>query len=186
MPLKPSARAFVVVVTTAGALAIAWAIYSVVAWPPGDRYWLVLLALTCFTSTFSVRVPGVVATISVSETFVFLCALLYGPAPATIVIALDGALTSYSRRHRRAAQMAFNIAEPPVALVLASMGFALVAGHPMAVRTPHGASATNWSRSRSSPSATSWSTPASTPASPRSPTTGGSGPSGASTSGPCC
>ena len=132
MPLKPSTRAYLTVVALAGALSLAWAVHHVLVNPPADRYWLVLLALTCFTSTFSVRVPGVAATISVSETFVFLCAFLYGAAPATIVIALDGLLTSYSRKHRRPEQLLFNATEPALSIFVASLAFAALAGHQVA------------------------------------------------------
>jgi putative nucleotidyltransferase with HDIG domain len=135
MALPRTARAFIVAVTTAGALVLGWACLEIVNVPVADYYWLVLLALTCLTSAFSVRAPGVSAALSVSETFVFLCALLYGAAPATVVIALDGLLISWSRKFRRE-QLLFNMAGPALSLFLASLVFEALAGHPLATHRP--------------------------------------------------
>ena len=128
MSLTRQARTFITATVVVGALVIAWAAWGLVAAPPPDRYWLVLLALTCFSSTFSIRIPKVMATISVSETFVFLCLLLYGTPAAVLVIAIDGLLISYWRRWP-IPQLLFNSAQPAVSLFLAAQVFVAAAGH---------------------------------------------------------
>ena len=131
MSLTREARTFIAAIVFAGALVIAWSAWRLAVAPPPDRYWLILLGLTCFSSTFSIRIPKVAATISVSETFVFLCALLYGAPAATVVIALDGLVISYWRRWPLQ-QLLFNAAEPALSLFLAAQVFVAVAGHDIA------------------------------------------------------
>ena len=126
-PLPPVGRAYVACVITAGAAVIGYSIWDLTH-NPADYRWLVLLALTSFSSTFSIRIPNVSATISVSETFVFISALLYGPSPATVIIAVDGLVISSWRRHRRLHQMLFNAAEPAVSIFIASHLFFFVSG----------------------------------------------------------
>ena len=132
-PLPPVGRAYLAFVIAAGASVIAYSIYDLWRFPVGS-YWLVLLALTSFSSTFSIKIPNVSATISVSETFVFICALLYGPSPATIVIAIDGMIISIWRRHRRPHQVLFNAAEPALSLFVAAHAFFWLSGLPNADR----------------------------------------------------
>ena len=90
--------------------------------------WMLLAALTFFSGPFSIRVPSVHATISVSESFVFASALLFGPAPATITVALDGLIISLWGRHRNTYRTLFNIAEPAVSVWVASQLFYTLAG----------------------------------------------------------
>ena len=51
--------------------------------------WLVLAVLTLLTGSFTVRVPGLMARISVSDAFVFTSVLVFGPPVATVIVALD-------------------------------------------------------------------------------------------------
>jgi len=114
-------------VTLAGALAIAWSAAELVQRPVGLT-WLALLLLTSFSSSFAIRIPNVSATISVSETFVFVCALLYGPAPATIVVAVDGLVISFRNRNRRPHQILFNASAPALSLLVAAHVFFVASG----------------------------------------------------------
>src|SRR5215204_2128270 len=59
-----------------------------------DVQWLILAALTLLTGTFTVRIPGVKARLSVSDTFVFTSVLLFGPAAGTITALLDALIIS--------------------------------------------------------------------------------------------
>src|SRR5215207_5844729 len=59
-----------------------------------DLQWLMLAALTLLTGTFTVRIPGVKARLSVSDTFVFTSVLLFGPAAGTITALLDALIIS--------------------------------------------------------------------------------------------
>jgi len=126
-PLPPAVRVYVVAVSLAGGLAIAWSAAELVQRPVGLT-WLVLLLLTSFSSSFAIRIPNVSATISVSETFVFVCALLYGPAPATIVVAVDGLVISFRNRNRRPDQILFNATAPALSLFVATHAFFMASG----------------------------------------------------------
>ena len=64
---------------------------------PVPASWLVLAALTWISGSFALKVPQVPASISVSETFVFMLLLLFGGPPATLTVAVDGLLTSAMR-----------------------------------------------------------------------------------------
>ena len=111
--------AYVAAVSLAGTAAIAYSVWELTQHDIGYT-WLVLQALTTFSSTFSIKIPNVSATISVSETFVFITALLFGPAPATLVIAIDGLVISFWRRHKRLPQMVFNTTEPALSVFVAA------------------------------------------------------------------
>jgi putative nucleotidyltransferase with HDIG domain len=65
-----------------------------------------------------VKLPSVPATISISETFVFASALLFGPAAGTLTVALDALVISYSlaRRGHPAYRLLFNIFALPASL----------------------------------------------------------------------
>lgn len=75
---------------------------------PYSPAWLSLVAaLALLSSTFTLKVPGIAAQVSISETFFFTAVLLFGPAPATVTIALDSLLISWRRGHS-AHQLWFN------------------------------------------------------------------------------
>ena len=109
-------------VVAAGTAAIAHAIYSLIANPVGDA-WLILAALTLFSGSFTVKVPSIPATISVSETFVFTAVLLFGVGPATLIVALDGLIITLWRKRRRISQILFNAGEPAISISIAATAF---------------------------------------------------------------
>jgi putative nucleotidyltransferase with HDIG domain len=74
---------------------------------PQPTGWLALGALALVMARFALKLPGVAAHVSISDTFLFTSALLFGPAPATVTIALDSLLMSWRRRHNRL-QLLFN------------------------------------------------------------------------------
>jgi hypothetical protein len=59
-----------------------------------DPQWLILAALTLLTGAFTVRIPGIPAHLSVSDTFVLVSVLLFGPAAGTIIALLDALIIS--------------------------------------------------------------------------------------------
>lgn len=125
--LPRSGVAYVAAVSLGGTATIAYSAWDL-SQHPVSSMWLVLLALTNFSSTFSIKIPNVSATISVSETFVFITALLFGPAPATLIIAIDGLVISCWRRHKQLSQMVFNTAEPALSVFVASHLFFWLSG----------------------------------------------------------
>jgi putative nucleotidyltransferase with HDIG domain len=100
--LSLGAGLYIALVVAAGMVAIGLAAYQVITgW--FSTGWLVLCAITLLASFFSIKLPSINARISVSEAFVFAAVLLYGAAPATLIVALDTVvLTSWKRGTARA------------------------------------------------------------------------------------
>jgi hypothetical protein len=86
-------RLFVATIVIAGGGALASALYTLYR-DPIPHEWMFLAALTLLSFFLAVKVPGVPVKISVSETFVFACVLLFGTAAATVTVALDALIMS--------------------------------------------------------------------------------------------
>lgn len=131
----PSAKlaCFTAPVIALGAAVIAAAAWQLPATPhaPG---WLALGALAVLAATFGIKVPGVSAWVSISDTFFFTSVLLFGPAPATVSIALDSLIMSWRRRHRLH-QLLFNPTSSALALWCGSQLFSVLHGGPLADAT---------------------------------------------------
>ena len=128
---SPGARVwlFVLVVSLCGVMALA---LSVRALPTTalDPWVFVLAILMLASGRFAIKVPGRPATVSVSEVFLFTSMLLFGPAPATLTVAVDGLWVSFTQRHRRLYRTLFNVAEPAVSMLAAGTVFFMAAGMP--------------------------------------------------------
>src|SRR2546427_10876455 len=97
-PVTSKAKLYVACVCIAGAAATAHSVHAlIVGRMPSE--WLIFAALALVTGSFTIKIPALPARVSVSETFIFACVLLFGPAAATITIALDGFIGSYRRQH---------------------------------------------------------------------------------------
>ena len=72
-----------------------------------------VLAVAC--GSFTVRVPGMPVHASMSDTFLFTSVMLFGPAPATVAIAVDGFFCSWRRGHRTD-RVLFNAANPALGI----------------------------------------------------------------------
>ena len=101
-------------------------------------YWVIVAALTLFSAPLAIRVPSMRATVTVTETFVFAAALLFGPAAATLTIALDGLLVSVWAQRRNLHRALFNIGEPAISVFVAAQLFYLVSGVQPLFRSPVG------------------------------------------------
>ncbi|MBE3096901.1 MAG: hypothetical protein IMZ44_07185, partial [Planctomycetes bacterium] len=115
-------RWYVGAVGLVGVLVVGNAIHTLNTAPIGYQ-WVVLAALTWIVGSFAIKVPGVQATVYVSETFVFTMVLLYGSAPAIVTIVIDGLLISIRRRNRESQRIVFNAAEPAISVWLAATLF---------------------------------------------------------------
>src|SRR6476619_5882067 len=84
--------------------------------------WTVLALLTLLSGSATVALPGMPATVSVSETFVFTSVLLFGPAAGTVTVALDAAIISFwsYRKGQPHYKTVFNVCAVPLTLWLAS------------------------------------------------------------------
>jgi hypothetical protein len=127
-PQRPPLRPFVALVGIAGSIAIGESLMSL----PSTSHplaWLLFGALTLVAGVFTLKVPGVSAHLSISDTFFITSVLLFGPAPATLTIALDSLLMSW-KRHHTAEQLLFNLTAPALSLWAAAHVFYALAGTP--------------------------------------------------------
>jgi putative nucleotidyltransferase with HDIG domain len=95
-----------------------------------DPQWLVLAALTLLTGTFTVRIPGIPAHLSVSDTFVLVSVLLFGPAAGTIIALLDSLIISLrvGKKAREPIRVIFNVSAVALSTNAAAQVFFSVAG----------------------------------------------------------
>jgi putative nucleotidyltransferase with HDIG domain len=61
--------------------------------------WLLFVGLAVLTGSFSMKITSISASLTVSDTFLITTALLFGPAPATLAVALDTFIVTSRRRH---------------------------------------------------------------------------------------
>ncbi|MDP3719255.1 MAG: HD domain-containing protein [Acidobacteriota bacterium] len=95
-----------------------------------DPQWLILAALTLLTGAFTVRIPGIPAHLSVSDTFVLVSVLLFGPAAGTIIALLDALIISLrvGRNTREPFRVIFNVSAVALSTNTAAQVFFGVAG----------------------------------------------------------
>ena len=95
---------------------------------PTSPYWVIPAVLTLISAPLSLRIPSLRATVTITEPFVFAAALLFGPAAATLIIALDGLRVSVWAKRRNLHRALFNIGEPAISVFVAAQLFCLVSG----------------------------------------------------------
>ncbi len=124
MHLSGGGYAYIAAVMAAGFLAVGHSLF-VLAVHPVSHQWVLLAALTLLTGSFSVKVPSIAARISVSEAFVFAAVLLYGPAAATAIVALDSLVMSmwFRKDQRFGIRSFFNLAAVAIAMWIAATTF---------------------------------------------------------------
>ncbi len=135
MSLSPLAQrrfhlAFVTLVFVLGISALAASIWQIEIIPdavtePGvtiwaKNQWVLLAILVLASGRFAVKVPAMVASLTISEVFLFSMVMLYGSAPAVITVAIDGLAVSLVRRHHKPKLITFNLAEPALSMFVAS------------------------------------------------------------------
>jgi putative nucleotidyltransferase with HDIG domain len=110
-------------------MTVAWSLWQLSASPPAVE-WFFLAALTLFTGSFTIKLPFIPAKISVSDTFVFTSALLFGPAAGTVTVVLDALVASLmmDRVQRTPVRVIFNATAPAIAIWIASETFFFLAG----------------------------------------------------------
>src|SRR5436309_5798392 len=111
-------RAYVWAVVGLGILVIGTSLHELYDHPPSGYQWFLLAALTLLSGSATVKLPGVYASITISETFVFTAVLLYGPSAGTLIVALDGLVISFwiAKRHREVHRALFNMSAPAISL----------------------------------------------------------------------
>src|SRR5687767_9772596 len=92
-PIPPALARYITAVIAIGSLVIAYSLYQLPQTldPVGS---LAFGVLALVAATFALKVPGIPVYISISDTFFITSALMFGPAPATLAIALDSLIIS--------------------------------------------------------------------------------------------
>ena len=117
---------YVAAVTALGLFAISQSTTSLLAMPrPAE--WMLFSVLAIASGRLSLRLPGVNAHASMSDTFMLTSAMLFGPAPATVAMAADGFILSWRRGHS-ADRMLFNTANPALSVWLGAQAFLVTFG----------------------------------------------------------
>ena len=117
---------YVRIVVVAGAAAVVQSIVGLLS-APHPFEWFLFTTLVILTGSFTLNVSAINASISVADTFLIASTLLFGPAPATVALALDTFVLSWRKGYpwRR---VAFNAVAPALSLWVAGHVFFLITG----------------------------------------------------------
>jgi putative nucleotidyltransferase with HDIG domain len=112
-----------------GACVLGWCLLDLIL-RPASLAWLALAALTVLTGSFTVKIPGLVARLSVSEPFVFAATLWFGPSVGAVTASLDGLIMSLwlLPNLKTAHRVAFNVSVLVISIWVASQGFFFLSG----------------------------------------------------------
>lgn len=112
-----------------GVCVLGWALLDLILHPPSP-VWLALAALTVLTGSFTVKIPGLVARLSVSEPFVFAATLWFGPSVGAVTAALDALIMSLwlLPSLKTLERVVFNVSVLVISIWTASQGFFALAG----------------------------------------------------------
>ncbi len=127
--LSTAMKTYVGVVVAVGLATIVQSILEISA-DPKEWNWTILAVLTLVSGSATVRLPLLPATFSVSETFVFIAVLLFGPAAGTLIVALDAFIISIwaHKKSNPLYKIIFNVCALPLSIWVSSRLFFLVAG----------------------------------------------------------
>jgi putative nucleotidyltransferase with HDIG domain len=122
--LERAGRAYFRLIPLAGVCVLGWALLDLYLSPPSPT-WLALAALTVLTGSFTVKIPGLVARLSVSEPFVFAATLWFGPSVGAITAALDALIMSLwlMPSLKTLERISFNVSVLVISIWAASQGF---------------------------------------------------------------
>jgi putative nucleotidyltransferase with HDIG domain len=124
-------RGYLATISVGGAAVVVASVVSL-SRDPVDATWLILAALTIVTSWAKLRMPGVTASFSISDTFTMTAALLHGPAAGAAIVSLDGLVISAGlvKDGEWPRKALFNATAPALAMWLAAWFFFAVTGRP--------------------------------------------------------
>jgi putative nucleotidyltransferase with HDIG domain len=129
LKLRPLARAYVTAVVLLGVAAVAHSIRILYSAPIGGQ-WFILAALTLLTGSFTVKVPSINASLSVSETFVFASVLIFGPAAGAVTVLLECLIILFWMKPggRVLHRVLFNTAAPAISIWVSGGTFFFLSG----------------------------------------------------------
>ena len=130
-------RSYVATVVIVGAGVVAHSVGMMSA-QTIDFGWVLLALLTLISGSFTVRIPGATSTISVSETFVIIAAVRYGPGPAAVLVALEGLIVSLwiLKNSKEVYRVFFNMATGGVSVWLSAHLFFALTPSPLVLDSP--------------------------------------------------
>src|SRR3989475_7102099 len=126
---------YIRLVVAIGVAVIAWSVPALGAMPH-PFVWLLFATLALLTGVFTMKAASVSYTVSVTDTFFIASAMLFGPGPATIAVALNTGIVSYRRRHAWE-RIAFNTAAPALSMWVGAQAFFRIAHVPPLVQVAH-------------------------------------------------
>jgi hypothetical protein len=127
VPALPFAgRVFVAGVGTAGAAVFLWSAATLASQHVRLELWL-FFALTLVSGHFTLKIPSIDSSLSVSEMFAFSCVLLFGAEAAACMMALDSLVLAY-RRRMHPVQAFFNFGNLCLAVWVSGVLFFAVSG----------------------------------------------------------
>ncbi len=109
-----------------GVAAIATSVHGMVITPPPLNA-LLFAAFGLLAGASAVKIPGVSALVSASDTFFIASAMIFGPGPAMIALGLDSAGLAW-RRGYGLQRLLFNATQPALSLWAATHVFQFLAG----------------------------------------------------------
>ena len=134
MTLKPArfpgrGTMYVAGIACAGAAVLAYSIRDLVIHPVGLE-WVILVLLTVGSGWATLRIPEMPISFSISDTFIFSTALLFGPSAGAATAALDALVLSYRMvfSRREAHRVLFNVSTAAIAMWTATQAFFALAG----------------------------------------------------------
>ena len=113
---------YIAAIVIAGWAVLGWSAIGLPA-TPHAREWGILTGLALVASRFPMRAPGRNAWFSISDTFYMASALLFGPGPATLTLAIDSMLMMHAFKTFSLRRLLFNSSAPALAFWLGACVF---------------------------------------------------------------
>jgi len=123
------ARPYVLAVLIAGCVVLAVSVAELATRPPSMQFWI-LVGLTLMSGTAVLKIPTTSVNFSISDVFTLTSAVVFGPAAATVAVALESLLMSARvvRTGLTVERILFNAAAPPLAMWLSARTFFWLSG----------------------------------------------------------
>ena len=123
------ARPYVLAVLCAGCAVLAVSVAEVAPLAHSAQFWM-LVMLTLMSGTAVLKIPTTSVHFSISDVFTLTSAVVFGPAAATVAVALESLLMSARviRTGLTVQRVLFNAAAPPLAMWLSARTFFLLSG----------------------------------------------------------
>ena len=125
-PASAALRHYVEIIVAIGSVIVVYSLAGAATTPRPLAWWL-FAALAVVTGSFRLKIASLDGTISVSDTFFITSALLFGPATATVLVAVDSFAMS-CRRRQAWDRIGFNSAAPALSMWAAAHAFFYAAG----------------------------------------------------------